>query len=74
MRWQRWKRRRRRLPDSLELSFNEALIYDALGKYDEATGILTGLLDAVVASGWQVLGTGEAESRDLPESAGHHLP
>jgi tetratricopeptide (TPR) repeat protein len=32
--------------DSLELSYNEALIYDALGKYDEATGVLTGLLDS----------------------------
>jgi tetratricopeptide (TPR) repeat protein len=32
--------------DSAELSVNEALIYDALGKYDQATGILTGLLDA----------------------------
>jgi tetratricopeptide (TPR) repeat protein len=30
---------------SLELSVNEALIYDALGKYDQATSILTGLLD-----------------------------
>jgi tetratricopeptide (TPR) repeat protein len=32
--------------DSVELSFNEALIYDALGKYDQATGILTGLVDS----------------------------
>ncbi len=32
--------------DSLELSYNEALIYDALGKYDQATGILTGILDS----------------------------
>ena len=32
--------------DSPELSLNEALIYDALGKYDQATGILNGLLDA----------------------------
>jgi tetratricopeptide (TPR) repeat protein len=32
--------------DSLELSYNEALIYDALGKYDQATGVLTGLLDS----------------------------
>ena len=31
--------------DSLELSYNEALIYDALGKYDQATGVLTGILD-----------------------------
>ncbi len=30
----------------MELSFNEALIYDALGKYDQATGILTGLVDS----------------------------
>ena len=32
--------------DNLELSYNEALIYDALGKYDQATGVLTGILDA----------------------------
>jgi tetratricopeptide (TPR) repeat protein len=32
--------------DSLELSYNEALIYDALGKYDQATTVLTGILDA----------------------------
>jgi tetratricopeptide (TPR) repeat protein len=32
--------------DNLELSFNEALIYDALGKYDQATGVLTGILDS----------------------------
>jgi tetratricopeptide (TPR) repeat protein len=32
--------------DSAELSVNEALIYDALGKYDQATGILTGLVDS----------------------------
>jgi tetratricopeptide (TPR) repeat protein len=30
--------------DSLELSYNEALTYDALGKYDQATDILTGIL------------------------------
>jgi tetratricopeptide (TPR) repeat protein len=35
-----------KVQDSAELSVNEALIYDALGKYDQATGILTGLLDA----------------------------
>jgi tetratricopeptide (TPR) repeat protein len=32
--------------DSLELSYNEALIYDALGKYDQATGVLNGLVDS----------------------------
>jgi tetratricopeptide (TPR) repeat protein len=32
--------------DSLELSYNEALIYDALGKYGEATDVLTGILDS----------------------------
>jgi len=32
--------------DNLELSFNEALIYDALGKYDKATELLTGLLES----------------------------
>jgi tetratricopeptide (TPR) repeat protein len=32
--------------DSLEISFNEALIYDALGKYDQATGVLTGIIDS----------------------------
>ncbi len=31
--------------DSLELSYNEALIYDALGKYGQATDVLTGILD-----------------------------
>ncbi len=33
-------------PDSLELNYNEALIYDALGKYDQAITVLTGILDA----------------------------
>jgi tetratricopeptide (TPR) repeat protein len=32
--------------DSTELNFNEALIYDAQGKYDQATQVLTGMLDA----------------------------
>jgi tetratricopeptide (TPR) repeat protein len=32
--------------DSLELSYNEALIYDALGKYDQAIGVLTTILDS----------------------------
>jgi tetratricopeptide (TPR) repeat protein len=36
------------IPDSaqpnLQLSYNEALIYDALGKYDQATEVLTGIL------------------------------
>jgi tetratricopeptide (TPR) repeat protein len=32
--------------DSLELSYNEALIYDALGKYSQATDVLTGILDS----------------------------
>lgn len=31
-------------PGSLELTYNEALIYDSLGRYDEATGVLTKLL------------------------------
>jgi tetratricopeptide (TPR) repeat protein len=30
--------------DSLELSYNEALIYDSLGRYDEAIGVLTTLV------------------------------
>ena len=34
-----------KVQDSAELSVNEALIYDALGQYDKATGILTGLID-----------------------------
>src|ERR1039458_8916676 len=29
-----------------EVSYNEALIYDALGKYDQAVGVLTGVLDS----------------------------
>jgi tetratricopeptide (TPR) repeat protein len=32
--------------DSQELSYNEALTYDALGKYDQAIGVLTGILDS----------------------------
>ncbi len=31
-------------PDSLELTYNEALVYDSLGRYDEATGVLVKLL------------------------------
>ncbi|GGA64578.1 hypothetical protein GCM10011507_15250 [Edaphobacter acidisoli] len=31
--------------DSLELSYNEALIYDALGRYDESIAVLTKLVD-----------------------------
>ncbi|MCL2659196.1 MAG: tetratricopeptide repeat protein, partial [Acidobacteriaceae bacterium] len=27
-------------PDSMELSYNEALLYDALGRYDDATALL----------------------------------
>ncbi|HTJ29801.1 MAG TPA: tetratricopeptide repeat protein, partial [Acidobacteriaceae bacterium] len=30
--------------DSLELSYNEALIYDSLGRYDDATGVLNKLV------------------------------
>ena len=30
--------------DSLELSYNEALIYDSLGRYDEATGVLNTII------------------------------
>jgi len=33
-------------PDSLELSYNEALTYDALGKYDQATEVLSTILDS----------------------------
>ena len=33
-------------PDSLELSYNEALVYDALGKFDQAASVLRGILDA----------------------------
>ncbi|HUD23047.1 MAG TPA: tetratricopeptide repeat protein [Acidobacteriaceae bacterium] len=33
-------------PDSLELNYNEALNYDALGKFDQATTVLTAILDA----------------------------
>ncbi len=31
-------------PDSLELSYNEALVYDSLGRYDDAIGVLTTLV------------------------------
>jgi tetratricopeptide (TPR) repeat protein len=33
-------------PDNLELIYNEALIYDSLGKYDQAVATLTASLDA----------------------------
>jgi len=33
-------------PDSLELSYNEALLYDALGRYDDAVALLNKLLDS----------------------------
>ena len=32
--------------EELELKYNEALNYDALGKFDQATSVLTGILDA----------------------------
>ncbi len=32
-------------PDSLELSYNEALLYDALGRYDDAIALLNKMLD-----------------------------
>jgi tetratricopeptide (TPR) repeat protein len=32
-------------PGSLELTYNEALIYDSLGRYDEATAVLAKLLE-----------------------------
>jgi tetratricopeptide (TPR) repeat protein len=35
-------------PDSMEFSYNEALTYDALGKFDQAASILTTLLDTTV--------------------------
>ena len=31
-------------PESLELSYNEALIYDSLGRYDDATAVLVKLI------------------------------
>ncbi len=34
------------VPDSTELSYNEALIYDSLGRYDDAMGVLKQLLTA----------------------------
>lgn len=30
--------------DSLELTYNEALVYDSLGRYDDAVNVLTGLI------------------------------
>lgn len=33
-------------PDSLELSYNEALLYDALGRYDDATALLNKMLES----------------------------
>jgi tetratricopeptide (TPR) repeat protein len=39
-------------PDMLELSYNEALIYDSLGRYDDAIAVLTKLVaDTVHADG-----------------------
>ena len=32
-------------PESLELTYNEALVYDSLGRYDDATGVLVKLLN-----------------------------
>jgi len=58
--------------DSTELNFNEALIYDAQGKYDQATQVLTGMLDA--SSHPEGKYSEQAEPRHLPQPAGHHLP
>jgi len=35
-------------PDSLELSYNEALLYDSLGRYDDAIGVLNTLVTGSV--------------------------
>jgi len=35
-------------PDSLELSYNEALLYDSLGRYDDAIGVLNTLVTSSV--------------------------
>jgi tetratricopeptide (TPR) repeat protein len=32
--------------DSLELTYNEALVYDSLGRYDDAVNVLTGLISS----------------------------
>ena len=68
------ERAKSQVQDSLELSYNEALIYDALGKYGQATDVLTGILDRLHARRWQVLRAGEAEPGDLSGPAWHHLP
>jgi len=38
------------VPDNLELEYNEALCYDALGRYDDAEKTLKGMLAATVAT------------------------
>ena len=60
--------------DSLEISFNEALLYDSLGRYDEATQILEKLVASDRACERSVLRHGEEQSRHLPGAAGQRLP
>ena len=41
--------------DNLELSFNEAVLYDSLGKYDKAVETLNAVLAGTAHAGRQVL-------------------
>lgn len=52
------------LPDSEELAYNEALTYDALGKYSEGEAILTKLLSAAPKQGTEFT-DGEKNNRAI---------
>ena len=52
-------------PDSLELSYNEALIYDSLGRYDDATGVSDQAGGRYRSCGRQVLAIGEKANRAI---------
>ncbi len=60
--------------DSLEIGFNEALIDDSLGHYDEAAQALQLPGQADHPRGRPIRRCGEEQSLHLPGPAGEHLP
>ena len=59
--------------DPTELNYNEALIYDALGKYDQATAILTNLLDSSAHSDGKYSDPEKQNRAYFLDRLGHHL-
>ena len=68
------RKARKKDPENLEAGYNEGLLLDVLGHYDEASATYENMVDQTSHANGAYTIRGEEQSRHLPRAAGLDLP